>query len=57
MKIRKSLFIGCLAVMTIGGLSSCKGRTTKDVVPTGDTVEVVINTPDTPSDSTASNPE
>lgn len=32
-------------------LSSCEGRKMSNMVPTGDTVEVVINTPD----STATN--
>lgn len=33
-------------------LTGCKGRTADNMVPTGDTVEVVINTPEAePSDS------
>lgn len=56
MKIKRSFIIGCMAVLATTGISSCKGRTTKNVVPTGDTIEVVINTPDIPTDSTASNP-
>ncbi len=51
MRFLKSLIWICPAVMTVVGLSSCEGRTTKNVVPTGDTVEVVINTPEMPQDS------
>lgn len=34
-----------LAGATAFLFSACKGRTAKDMVPTGDTIEVVINTP------------
>lgn len=33
--------------MLATGLTGCKGRTTDNVEPTGDTIEVVIDAPDT----------
>ena len=33
--------------MLATGLAGCKGRTTDNVEPTGDTIEVVIDAPDT----------
>ena len=42
--------IGGVAMLLLS-LVSCKGRTTDNVVPTGDTVEVVINQPDETPDN------
>lgn len=55
MKISRYLVAGLIAAALAAGMVSCKGRTLKDVEPTGDTVEVVINTPDTVADSTQTN--
>lgn len=61
MKIGKYLPPVSIALILLIGFASCKGRTLKDVEPTGDTVEVVINTPDTVSDTSSviaeSNPQ
>lgn len=57
MKIGKYVLSASLAMILFAGLASCKGRTLKDVEPTGDTVEVVINTPDSVSDSVSINAE
>lgn len=35
-----------LFVLVLAALCSCKGRTAENMVPSGDTVEVVISSPD-----------
>lgn len=42
-----------MAMVIVSGLSSCKGRTMENMEPTGDTVEVVIETPETDTTSRA----
>ena len=56
MKKRNLIFAGSallIAMVAIGSLSSCKGRTMKNMEPTGDTVEVEITplVPDAEEDS------
>ncbi|MBD5299713.1 MAG: hypothetical protein HDS22_07080 [Bacteroides sp.] len=47
--MRRALhYTGVMAIaMLATGLTGCKGRTTDNVEPTGDTIEVVIDAPDT----------
>ncbi|MDE6577403.1 MAG: hypothetical protein K2K58_04445 [Muribaculaceae bacterium] len=40
--IKRIIPILTVGIMGLTLLSACKGRTTKDVEPTGDTIEVVI---------------
>ena len=56
MKKRNLIFAGSallIAMVAIGSLCSCKGRTMKNMEPTGDTVEVQITplVPDAEEDS------
>ena len=58
MKKRNLIFAGSallIAIVAIGSLCSCKGRTMKNMEPTGDTVEVEITplVPDVDEDSVA----
>lgn len=56
MKIVKITFPGALClVMSLMG--SCTGRTADNMIPTGETVEVVIPTPDVTEDSIIANGE
>lgn len=43
-EMSKFFCIFASALLTVGLLSSCKGRRTSDVTPTGDTVEVTVST-------------
>ena len=54
MKI-KYLFITLTAVGLAAALSACTGRTADNMVPTGETVEVVIPTSDVAADSVIAN--
>lgn len=56
MNMRKVIFAGAgllIAMVAIGSLCSCKGRTMNNMEPTGDTVEVPITplVPDADEDS------
>ena len=42
---KKFLFFLSVSVLAVPFLNSCKGRTAENMVPTGDTVEVIIKTP------------
>lgn len=54
MKIR-NLIITMTAVGLAAMLNACTGRTADNMVPTGETVEVVIPAPDVTADSVIAN--